>query len=507
MTIINRLQQERVLITQRTTGRLGVDLDQDGSLQNNEIIPDDNKNGKADLREVLDFIVNNVTSMPTIEIVKNIITINDENPLISTAVKKDYLPKLDLLEKEIQVKEEKLDKLKLQQLIEKYNFLQAEENKAVSTLDHSKLENIKKQKIEICQKMKELGRYIPEVGPVEITFDKPTKIRLPNNIEVFVSFLHIPENSDAEISKILLSEPTRLELPNKLKALVSALELDIDGQINEYFLTENTKMTFPNELEGEVVAVKFNDLNKITCVSLATPIEATLPIGKQGVRAAVSFITFDNSEEIIAVNLSKPLNLTLPNGVTTTVNAVDFSDRIIRSVSIDHSLKMPIRGGESLIFSARNAVYFNGAGDIVGEMYLEGKQKATLPNGSTALIEQFIIFDDSGKIKKVDLAEPAALLLPNNIEAIVRPYYEGIKFNENGKIIGEVVLDKPIKITVPTGEAILVSSIIFNDNGEISSVVAVEKASVLINGASTEISPYTRISFDDNGAISSLGKE
>ncbi len=66
MNIINELTTKGILLTQVSTKKLGIDLNGDKQIQDNEVIPDTNGNGQQDESEVLDFIVHNVRLMPKI---------------------------------------------------------------------------------------------------------------------------------------------------------------------------------------------------------------------------------------------------------------------------------------------------------------------------------------------------------------------------------------------------------------------------------------------------------
>lgn len=65
MSIINSLQQANILL--KRGEQYAFDANRDGKVQDSEIIPDTNHNGKQDLPEVLDFVVHNVQFMPDIE--------------------------------------------------------------------------------------------------------------------------------------------------------------------------------------------------------------------------------------------------------------------------------------------------------------------------------------------------------------------------------------------------------------------------------------------------------
>jgi len=97
MTIFNDFKSQSFVKPYGNKGLLAVEFNGKSGVQAEEIVTDLDGDGKNNREEFLDFIVNHVPSLPVIKAVKKVIKDNrDENKDVINALKKNYIPKLDI---------------------------------------------------------------------------------------------------------------------------------------------------------------------------------------------------------------------------------------------------------------------------------------------------------------------------------------------------------------------------------------------------------------------------
>ncbi len=154
MTVINELSTKGVLLQQANTRLLGVDMNGDKVIQDQEVIPDFNQNGTQDLNDILSFIVNNVRQMPIIQQVRATLANNtDEAPEVQAAIKTNWLPRIININSELQIVE-------AFQLLDSWHELNLRKEKAVQDLDSTRVTAINASQAELLTMIKATGLFL-----------------------------------------------------------------------------------------------------------------------------------------------------------------------------------------------------------------------------------------------------------------------------------------------------------------------------------------------------------
>ncbi len=89
--LITELKSVGVILQKENSNKIYVDLNGDKKIQEKELVPDLDGNGTITSREVLEFLVNNVSSMPIIDRAERALVDSDEVPEIKNALLAEYL--------------------------------------------------------------------------------------------------------------------------------------------------------------------------------------------------------------------------------------------------------------------------------------------------------------------------------------------------------------------------------------------------------------------------------
>ena len=406
MTMINELLNKGVLQYQAGTKLLGVDLNGDKVIQDNEVVPDTNNNGKQDLTEILDFIVNNVKQMPLIKIVQKTVLGSQERIERKDNTIEIYEHKLEecaavIYKAEKAVWNQELQKKSQQASIlgEQFKKLQAEVELLKKSGDAAAMKAKEKEMDDLGFELSKLGHH-PLAGQHSYYLPLCGKTMIDDT-----SYVYRSNDYPDDYTSVTLAQHTTVTLPTGEKAVIEGISFDSDWNVTDVYLAENTAVTLPT---GEQVLalgsehICFNSAGGITHLTLAKNATVTLATGDKVIAKAKKVLALNDEGQITSIWLAKDAWVTLPSGNIVLADS-NFYDL--------QGLRLNDAGRISAVSLRENAM-------------------VTLPTGDKAMASA-IFFNNAGNITQVDLSKHCEILLAGKkITA-----YKGIMFDYDGKII------------------------------------------------------------------------
>ena len=451
MSIIGTLKNQGILQPTQKAGIYGIELNGKPGIQEEEVIPDTNKNGRTDLKEVLDFVVNNVRSMPVIEKVAHVVEgETDEDLRIVKTVRNEYAPKLWDAYRAVRNEAWLKNFEQAQMLLKEFKRLEEEEQKALSMLDTEKAENISKEKDVAGAALSRIG-YHPELPNGMIYL--PTGEKIPFHSILF-------SDIKGMVNYISLARSVMVTLPTGEKVQASSLAYDLEGKIKHVNFEKPILVFLPPFGKKMLVrGLEFNDKGQLVGAALMDKVPVTLPRGEKVL--ARDWIRFNSKGKIINADLAQPAWITLPSGEKALVSSIHYTEQ-----------------------------------EKLGSVTLSGRSRITLPTGSKEFVKDQIYFNDIGAIDYVTLAESSYLQLPGDrLDAV---HAKGTVRFSRGKL-SSVELVTPKRLILPTGEEVSVTEIGFSLEGKMNRIKLEKNCSLLL--PTGDRASVTDIHYNDDGKI------
>ncbi len=522
MTLIRSFEQKGIIRPAGKTGLYGVEFNGKTGLQEEEVVPDTNKNGRTDLKEVLEFVVNRVPHLPVIHQVQEVIEDECvEEQIVLDEVERVYLPQL----RTAALRVEKERREQWQPVIKEYERIDAEIKERRRSLEPEKTEELIAQNTTLAVELAIAGHHVLEQHKIyflrsgqtilaqqavrhytgdyveELELAGRTNVRLPNGVDAYVS-RSIYFDPFWNIEKVFLAQPVTVLLPNGIPVqAVGDLSFHPSGQIKSAQLYDAVTMKLPNGVEAHVEEVTFDENGHISYVKMHPAVAVVLP---NGITGDASELRFDAEGRITAADLTTSVAVQLPNGITARSKELNFHpDGTISCARLEAPVFMVLPNGAT---AEVWTVSFNGAGAIEGWVSC-AYTWMKLPNGDEAFVSG-IMFDRSGKLRYARVSTffdaPKKVLLPNGVRTNVNElWFDGtgkitraglkkflfayddmvlpngveaalswrVQFNDAGQIEGTVHLSEPVVMTMPNGEEGLVEGEITFNAGKIVGMV------------------------------------